>query len=310
MLWIPIVALSAVFYAFGGFLDNYIADTHFKRYNSAAMIFFALITSAILMVVFGVMVGWDELVMGANGGAGMWLCLLTGLLDVAGYVAYYKALKGEEATGAVIMGQLSPVFALILGVTIAGEVFDLPAIMAFVMILAAVGVVTFGARKRGMNKMTPKSAWLMVLSSLMWAGSNVVFRMGAKDEPNYILTLFFVQVGIFVSVALLMLVERDWQDSIRKYLKKKTLWKVVLNTFNKGLAEVANFIQRYAFTLTSVALVSAAKNVMTLIFTFAMGLILSKLVPKFGREKLGRRAIIAHLIAVAFATIGLILMPK
>ena len=309
MLWVTITAISAVFYAFGGFVDNYIADTHFRRYNSAAMVFFSLITSFSLMVAFGVMSGWDNLVVGINN-SGMWLCIVAGFLDTAGYVAYFMALKGEEATGAVIMGQLSPVFALILGVTLAGEVFGIPAIAAFAMILIGVAVVTFGARKRGGNKMTPKSAWLMVVSSIMWAGSNVIFRMGAKDEENYLLTLFFVQIGIFVSVALLMLIMKSWQNDIRKYLKKKAPWKIALNVGNKGMAEVANFIQRYAFTLTSVALVSATKNVLTLIFTFVLGIVLSRIVPKFGREKLGRRAVVSYLIAVIFATIGLILMPK
>ena len=70
----------------------------------------------------------------------------------------------------------------------------------------------------------------------------------------------------------------------------------------------AEFAGRYALIIGTPALVSVVSNALEMILVFVLGIILSIIVPKFGREKLSRHIVIAHLVATVLAVVGIVLL--
>ena len=63
-----------------------------------------------------------------------------------------------------------------------------------------------------------------------------------------------------------------------------------------------------ALTLGPVAIVSVVANASMMILTFVLGIILTIIWPNFGREKLKKRRVLAHLVATVLAVIGIIML--
>ena len=94
-----------------------------------------------------------------------------------------------------------------------------------------------------------------------------------------------------------------------KYVWRRNWPKFILfSGTNQAICIIGEFLCRYALIIGTASLVAATYNVLELIFTFALGIILSIIWPKFGREKMERHVIVAHLIATILAAIGIILV--
>ena len=63
-------------------------------------------------------------------------------------------------------------------------------------------------------------------------------------------------------------------------------------------------------TAPTVAMASVASDSSEPIVIFFMGLLLTLLWPKFGREKLDKKSIIVHLVATALVVTGIIILQK
>ena len=77
---------------------------------------------------------------------------------------------------------------------------------------------------------------------------------------------------------------------------------------NQCLCAFADYMYRYGLVLGIAALGSAITNAAELIMTFILGIVLSVIWPNFGREKLHRHLIVAHIIAVALCVAGIIII--
>ena len=75
-------------------------------------------------------------------------------------------------------------------------------------------------------------------------------------------------------------------------------------------ASADNAVPAHKDTLVigTAAIVSVTANSSQLILTFVMGIILTHLWPKFGREKLNKHIVRAHLIATVLAVIGIVIL--
>lgn len=304
MLWLVIVLFSAVLYAINAILDNYIADVHFKKLDASAITAFGLITSVILMVGLAVVVNGEVFTPGLI----LWALVLSGAIEMVGYVLYYRAFAGEEATDVTVLQQFSPVFAFILGILFLGDVIVLKDFIGFLLIITAALAIGFG-KKRQKGGVGWKSSAYVIGACAMFAVANILFKYGmAANNEAYLVGSFWLQMGIFSSIAVFLIVFKSWRKTLRAYFRRKWGWKMFLNLLNRGMAELANFMQRYAFLLAGVAVVSATKNVSMMILTFFLGLILTRISPKVGREKMTRRSILAHVVAIVLASGGVVLL--
>ena len=77
---------------------------------------------------------------------------------------------------------------------------------------------------------------------------------------------------------------------------------------NQCICTISAFPYRYSLILGIAALGSAITNATELILTFVFGIVLSIIWPRFGREKLRREVVLAHVIAVILCVIGIIII--
>ena len=88
--------------------------------------------------------------------------------------------------------------------------------------------------------------------------------------------------------------------------KRKVVRPMLVNSI---LGVVADFTYRTALaTAPAVALASAISDSSEPIVIFFMGIILTLIWPKFGREKLNKKTVLVHLIATILVVIGVAIL--
>jgi hypothetical protein len=94
-----------------------------------------------------------------------------------------------------------------------------------------------------------------------------------------------------------------------RYVLKNSRAKYLIPTlFNQILCSAADFAYRYGMVIGIASIASALTNSGELILTFVNGIVLSIIWPKFGREKLQRRVVLAHIIAVILCVVGIFII--
>ena len=101
---------------------------------------------------------------------------------------------------------------------------------------------------------------------------------------------------------------KDWQKAYKRVTKKFPRQFYTALFTSQIVFIFCEFAGRYALTIESPALVSVVSNAGELILVFVLGIILSIIWPVFGREKLNRHIVVAHLIATILAVTGIILL--
>ena len=301
-MWLFLCIAVALIWSFSAFIDNYITDVIFrgkkpqsmKIFNGISYLFFALV----IPLVFGVKsVSIDHIA----------LLLLSGIASSIASIPYYLALRDEESTTAAVYYQLIPVIYLISDWLLFGETITPIQLMAFIIILTAPAIIIFTRKRPHSRHIEFNAAMFFTLYALITAVSGILStHVGEKyDFPS---VFFYFLVGRGISDIVLYATHSDWQKRMKAVWRRKKWQFLLAESSNQIICIIAEFLSRYALIVGVASLVSVTYNVLELIFTFALGIILSIIWPKFGREKLSRHIIIAHFIATILATIGIILI--
>ena len=301
MLWLILCIIAALTWSFSAFIDNYQTDVIFhgktpqamKVLNGPVYIAIAVIASIIMRIQLPEL--WQ-----------IGLLLLSGALSSVGALAYYQALENEEATGAAIFYQLQPVLFLVADYFIFGEEISIQQILGFAIILLAPVVIVFSRKRRHSRSLALKAAGLLityVIFATISAEISTRSSIGIDYKAVFALYLF----GRGATDCLLGLIPkyRKRHKYVLKHYPKAYVSTVIIN---QALCAFADFTYRYGLVLGVAALASAVTNAAELIMTFVLGIILSIIWPNFGREKLKRHLIVAHLIATILCVIGIIII--
>lgn len=302
MLWLILAIVNAVGYAICGFLDNYITDVVFKGKKQECIKFFYgltyIATAVALFLIFGIQfVETDKI---------LWL-MLAGVLSSTASIPYYRALKDEETTTASIFLQIIPIIYLVADAIFFGEQITPVQLLAFVIIIMAPVVVIFSRKRKRMRKLEWSAAAGFLLYSIFAASSGVITAHAGEGYEFTTVFAYFV-LGRGIMDLIYYFSHPSWRKRY-KYVHqhdKKRLY--VSLTAAQGIFLVAEFAGRFALMVGVPALVSVTSNALEMIIVFVLGIILSIIVPVFGREKLSRHIVIAHLIATILAVTGIIIL--
>ncbi|MDR3298350.1 MAG: EamA family transporter [Candidatus Nomurabacteria bacterium] len=301
MLWLTLAILVALGWSFGVFIDNYNTDVNFKgRLPQGQKVFSAVAytLTAVLIAVF-----WPILPIEI---VPLLLLVLSGVLASVASVPYYNALKSENATGATIFAQLAPVMYLIAGWVFLGQEITLMNIVAFLVILAAPVIVIASTGKRH-KRLEFWATGMLMLYLLLCVASNLVF-IGAENGLDFVSAFFWFMVGKALTDIILVTIFKKWRVRFMNVLRERKLKLLMPMLINQGIYTFTEVGYRLALTLGSVAIVSVVTNAAQLIITFVLGLVLTWIWPNFGREKLKKRTILAHLVATVVAVVGIVLL--
>ena len=303
MNWLIFVAIAVIFDSLRIYIDNYVSDVYFKGRGAVAQKFFYswynLIFAAVILIILGLNVSLDSIFI-------LLLFVLSGLFSGFAGVPYCKALEIDDSTNLGIFTQLSPVLYLVLGWVFLGEQFSPIQLAAFVAIIAAPILIVATTRKRS-RKVKLRAVFFAFMYVFIAVVGNLIF-VKADDlaEWNLIQELALIFIGR--GIADLLIVScvkklRKRASVVWKKSRKKVLRPITINFVVGFLKDIG---YRGALVMApAVAMASAASDAIEPIVIFFMGIILTLIWPKFGREKLNRKSIIIHLIATILVVIGI-----
>lgn len=304
MSWIVLVIIATILDATRIFIDNYTSDVYFKGREAVsqklfygyAFIFFALI----LAIITGFDFDPDYFV-------SFGLFFISGLLSSLSGIPYYRALELDDSTNIGIFTQLAPVLYLVLGWFFLGETFAPLQLLAFAVILAAPFLIIFTTKKRSRH-LKLKAIFYAFLYVFIAVIGNLIFIKENTAELNFLAEITFVLLGKGIGNLIIIYTNPKWRHRFRFVARRnKKVFRPLCANALIGLTKDLTY--RLGLTLApAVALASVASDSAEPIIIFFMGLFLTLIWPRFGREKLDKKSIFVHLFATILVVIGIIIL--
>ena len=305
MNWLVLVALAVIFDSLRIFTDNYTSDVYFKGRQAASQ---KLYHGYIHIVIYGIILAFTGFNFFTTEITPLILLIISGALASIAGIAYFKALELDDSTNIGIFTQLSPVFYLILGWFFLGDTFSPLQLVAFVIILSAPFLIVFTTRKRS-RKIKIRAVIYAFLYVIIAVTGNLLFVKANDSSINFVQEIGIIYLSSGVVDVILAYTVKNWRHRFRtvaKQSKGKIYVPLLANTLF-GL--IKQFSYRGALvTAPAVALASVAADSTEPIVIFFLGLVLTLIWPKFGREKLTRKTVLVHLIATALVVVGVVLL--
>lgn len=305
MNWLILVAASVFAGASCVYTDNYISDTYFKGRGAVAQKFFFTIAFPIVALIIMACCASEF----ATAEPVTWLILfISGLISSLGGIPYYRALELDDSTNLGIFVQTSPILYLVLGWIFLSETISPLQLVAFCVILSAPLLIILGSGRRS-RKIKARAAFYASLYVLMHVIANLIFVAESTESVSLPLGFAVVLLGKGLGNFIILCFRRDWVrrwKSIYRSSHRKILRPMFVSLTCDLIYNVA-----YKFALLfapSVALASAISDSAEPIVIFFMGIVLTLIWPKIGREKLTRRNVVIHLIATTLVVVGILLL--
>ena len=312
--WLILTLLCAVFAALASFFDNSIVDNHFNNSRPQAQkCFFGpfyAVVAILIFVFYSIFYGFSSFSLSSA-----LLIILSGAILSLSSIPYYFALKSENTTGAAIFFQLTPIFYLVFGAVFLGEKISPLQLLAFFILLFAPLLIIFSTRRRG-KKLEYKAAAFILVHILILTFSYIFFLLAERNasatggEIPMALAVAFMLSGRAIFDITLSLSSKKWRKDFSRVMKKSNR-RVLFPLFSSGILWTANDVMlRIAMILGQVAVVSAVESVVRLFAIFLFGIVFTIVWPKFGREKLDKRTVLVHFIAIIIAIFGILLVEN
>ena len=305
MNWIIFVIIAVIADSLRIFIDNYVSDVYFKGRHAVAQKLF----DGSMFITFGFIM---LAITGFNPGemeiTSALLIMLAGVLHSIAGIPYYRALELDDSTNIGIFTQLAPVFYLILGWFFLDQSFSPMQLVAFAVIILAPVLIVATSRKRSRN-VKIRAVFFAFLYVLISVIGNLIFVKTNTESINFVFTIGLVLMSKGFSDIMIVASQprlRKRFFDVKRRSKNKVFRPLVVSSI---MMTVQQFTYRAALiTAPAVAIASVASDSAEPIVIFFMGLLLTLLWPKFGREKLQRKTIMVHLIATVLVVIGVVLL--
>jgi len=309
MIWIIFPIVAAFGYTISNFINNYIIDTALKRKSPEALQVGYILVPILVITFLLAFFGFDVF---SFRNPNSLILFAAGFIGVFGALPYFNALRLEETFSVTIFAQSSPLIALMLGTTILGEQITGNQSLAFILIFAAIFIIIATTKRpRHSNKINIKSALFVFVACLIWTSANVIFMLGVDANTPELLgnSIAWRALGSLVGLASMMLFKRQWVRTLKNAIKGRNVKYAVFLFISNCTDAFSEIFARIGIVLApAISIMSVTSNISQLFFTFVLGIFLSILWPKFGREKLTKRVLLSHLVAVVLAISGVILL--
>jgi uncharacterized membrane protein len=313
MMWAIFPILAQVFYVSGSYIQNYLVDTALPKRRPGSLIITHLpcmvISILVLFAIFGRMVFFLPL----PNALGL---IAAGAINIFGSIFYYCTLQAGDTADVNIIGQMSPLLSLVLGILVLGEVITFGQGIGFAIIMIAILVILFGGGKKHRHKIEYRVVVLAFCSMFFSISSDIVFAYFVKgfttDMTLFARSFFFFQLGSALMITIIMICFGSWRKSVRsafftgKHHRKNLLASIVDNL----LFLLADFIYKYGLLIVPVvAMMTVVGKVASLFVSLFYTIFVGKIFPKFIHGKrLTRRLVVQYVIAAVLIVIGITVM--
>jgi len=205
MNWFLIALIPPALWSVTNHIDKYLLGKYFKGGGVGALMVFSSLIGLLLLPVIAV---WHPEVL--NFSQTSILIAVNGFLYILAVLPYFYALQKDEASIAVPLFQLIPVFSYVLAYYVLGETLTNNQLMGgFLIVLGAIGM-TLDLNDGKKIKFKKEVFWLMMLSSLIFALNFLFFKFFAI-QSSFWFTSFWEYVGFAVFAFLLMVFVKPYR---------------------------------------------------------------------------------------------------
>ncbi|MDR0979603.1 MAG: DMT family transporter [Candidatus Nomurabacteria bacterium] len=301
MIMLPVIA--AFCYAISAFIDNYLIDTQVKKLHVKCMTPIYIVLELLACAVILLVSRGSVLAVTASD---VLIFFGAAALNSVASVPYYMALKKSETTEVSLLSQTAPIMSLVLAWALLGETIGASQLVAFFLII---GSAVFLILRSGSKHMRIKlvAGGYILLTCALWVFSDIVFVLQAR-ESAFMTSFFWLLLGGVAANMVQMAVMKNWRQDFKKFFARNRTRKVAIITVNEVIWGIAEASWRFGVVMLPVAIVSVVGNVSQLIITFVLGLILSSVFPRFGREKLTKKVVVNHALATVAIGVALVIL--
>lgn len=305
MNWLIFVVIAVLSDSLRIFIDNYTSDVYFKGKDAASQkLFYGYGFIIASLIILGILhfdiTQADPLSVG--------LIMLSGVFSAVAGIAYFRALELDDSTNIGIFTQLAPVFYLILGWFFLNESFSPMQLVSFAIILCAPFLIVFTTKKRS-RKIRLRAVLFAFLYVLIAVIGNLLFVKADNGQMDFDTELALLLFAKGIADIVVVYAYPKWRKRFRTVATKskyKVLRPLSVNLF---IGLIKEFSYRAALvSAPAVALASVSSDSAEPIVIFFMGLLLTLIWPKFGREKLDKKTVCVHFLATILVVVGIILM--
>ena len=305
MSWLLFVIIAVIADSTRIFIDNYSSDVYFKGRDAAAQkVFYSYALIVMALIMFAIagfnFTGATITVIG--------LIVFSGFLHGFAGIPYFRALELDDSTNLGIFNQLAPVFYLALGWFFLEQSFSPIQLIAFAVILSAPALIVFSARKKS-RKVRLKAVLYSFLYVIIAVIGNLLYVKVTPEALPFATSIGLVLIGKSLADIVIVVASPELRKRFHTVCKQSKRRVLIPLTINSLVGGVQQFTYRAALvTAPAVAIASAASDSAEPIVIFFMGILLTLIWPKFGREKLDRKTVRVHLVATVLVVIGIILL--
>lgn len=246
-------------------------------------------------------------IMGLVGGSFIWaitgfpilspkdtfVMLLTGVLTVFSFVAYYKAISFEDASYINMLFQMFPILVLTLAYLFLNEPISAKQLIGFVIIFAAVLAASVKISDLHQIRLS-KAFFLILLYDILLATSALLIKYSINDS-SFSNIISYQSFGVGIGGIFLAIVSPSIRKSFTsswQTLKKQTIGAMF---FNEALFIVGRSLTYFAFSIGPIALVSVLEGT-GVFYGIIFALILTLLLPSILKEDISGRILVSKLI--------------
>ena len=217
---------------------------------------------------------------------------------------YFKALEKNDASIIVIIFQLIPVFSYILALVFFKENLTAQQIIwSIVIILSAVLISIDFENKNHKSRLIVLI--LMALSSLLFATNFFLFDIWIRHS-SYNSCAFWFQMGLLIQGIILMCI-KSYMTTFLKAIKNNGKKYFSLNIINEAVNLIWNLLVNLANLTIPIALANVLNGFQGW-FTFIIGALWVKFLPKYFKENMNKKVVIQKVSCIVLSIVGLIIM--
>ncbi|HEX6549746.1 MAG TPA: EamA family transporter [Gammaproteobacteria bacterium] len=300
MNWLLFAFSGPVLWALSTHIDKYIVERYFKHGNVAVLLIFTSLIG-IVMLPFIAFYRPDIVTLDIDS---ILLVMLSGLLYMGAMHFYLEALQREEASVVVPYFQVTPLFGAILAYLLLGETLSHRQLGGGALIILGATLLSLRFRHHHRDYKL-RLLVLMLACAFAFALSSVIFTAFAiRDE--FWTTAFWTYTGeVAYGAALLVIgpVRREFAASLRT----NTAAVLSINAVNEVINLGGGLGARYALLLAPLGLVQAIGST-TPLFVFLFGVMITLLLPRFGRENLAAGNLVQKGLSALLIVSGVLLI--
>jgi len=302
MTWFLIALIGPILWAVVNHIDKYLLSDRFRGSNvGALMLFSTLLCFVIIPILYFINSDiFNPSVLE------IFILIVVGILTGLAIMPYMYALDQDETTVVVPLFQLIPIWGYFLAFVLLGETLNWIQMVGCIFIIFGSIIITLEEDSDEKIKFKKRTIWLMLLSTVLMAVYETLFKFVAIDA-GFVISTFWEQVGLFLFGIVLFVFFKNYRTSFVYLLKTQGKKILSLNLGSETASLIGNLATNFALILAPVALVLTVNGFQPL-FVFIIGVLLAWLFPKICQEKLSKKHLIQKMISILVIITGSVLI--